>query len=137
MAIHQGLDGLMRLTFNNSLARQWSWAAESTQSFDDHVWEAEDGLTWTHGRHTFKFGGQWWRDIIKTFYAGNNGELGLMDFDGSLLQPIPRLRERSWRWWSGFCARSTPDRLGVEPARALPGNSQVTSSAFMAKTLGA
>ena len=53
-----------------------------TQSFDDHVWEAEDGLTWTHGRHTFKFGGQWWRDIIKTFYAGNNGELGLMDFNG-------------------------------------------------------
>ncbi len=23
-----------------------------------------------------------WRQIIKTFYAGNNGQLGLMDFDG-------------------------------------------------------
>ncbi len=29
-----------------------------------------------------KFGGQFWRQIIKTFYAGNNGQLGLMDFDG-------------------------------------------------------
>ena len=55
---------------------------EQTQSFDDHVWQAEDSLSWTHGRHNFKFGGQLWRQIIKTFYAGNNGELGLMDFDG-------------------------------------------------------
>ena len=39
-------------------------------------------MSWNHGRHNFKFGGQWWRQIIKTFYAGNNGQLGLMDFDG-------------------------------------------------------
>ena len=55
---------------------------ESTTSFDDHVWQFEDSLSWTHGRHNFKFGGQFWRQIIKTFYAGNNGQLGLMDFDG-------------------------------------------------------
>ena len=75
------LDGLLALNFSNSFANNIG-AAESTQSFDDHVWEAEDGLTWSHGRHTFKFGGQFWRDIIKTFYAGNNGELGLMNFNG-------------------------------------------------------
>ena len=40
----------------------------------------EDGVSWTHGRHNFKFGGQWWRQIIKTFYAGNNGQLGLDGF---------------------------------------------------------
>jgi hypothetical protein len=39
-------------------------------------------VSWNHGRHTFKFGGQFWRQIIKTFYAGNNGQLGLMDFTG-------------------------------------------------------
>ena len=61
---------------NNSRRRR------ETQSFDDHVWQFEDGLSWTHGRHNFKFGGQLSRQIIKTFYAGNNGQLGLMDFDG-------------------------------------------------------
>ncbi len=39
-------------------------------------------MSWNHGRHTFKFGGQYWRQIIKTFYAGNNGQLGFMDFNG-------------------------------------------------------
>ncbi len=57
-------------------------ASEQTQSFDDHVWQFEDAVSWTHGRHNFKFGGQLWRQNIKTFYAGNNGELGLMDFNG-------------------------------------------------------
>jgi len=59
----------------------------NTQSFDDHVWQAEDALSWTHGRHNFKFGGQYWREIIKTFYAGNNGELGYMAFDGRFTSP--------------------------------------------------
>jgi Carboxypeptidase regulatory-like domain/TonB dependent receptor len=72
--------GLMQLQFNSVLTNLGT--AEQTQSFNDHVWEAEDALSWNHGRHTFKFGGQWWRQIILTFYAGNNGELGLMDFDG-------------------------------------------------------
>ncbi|MGC1869704.1 MAG: TonB-dependent receptor [Acidobacteriaceae bacterium] len=76
-----GLDGLLSLGLSNTTVNSLG-QGESTQSFDDHVWEAEDGLTWTHGRHTFKFGGQYWLEIIKTFYAGNNGELGYMDFDG-------------------------------------------------------
>src|SRR5580700_4686753 len=73
--------GLLALNFSSSALTSIG-TAEQTQSFDDHVWEAEDALSWTHGRHNFKFGGQWWRQIIKTFYAGNNGELGLMDFNG-------------------------------------------------------
>lgn len=73
--------GLLALDFSNSVLTNLG-TSEETQSFDDHVWQAEDSLSWTHGRHNFKFGGQWWRQIIKTFYAGNNGELGLMDFDG-------------------------------------------------------
>ena len=75
------LDGLLALNFSNSDVNSIG-TQESTQSFDDHVWQAEDGVSWNHGRHTLKFGGQWWRQIIKTFYAGNNGQLGLMDFDG-------------------------------------------------------
>ena len=80
------LDGLLALNFNNSVVSNIG-SAVNTQSFDDHVWQAEDNVSWNHGRHTFKFGGQYWRQIIKTFYAGNNGELGLMDFDGRFTSP--------------------------------------------------
>lgn len=75
------LPGLLNLDFANSDVTSIG-SAESIENFDDHVWQAEDGLTWTRGRHTLKFGGQYWHEIINTFYAGNNGELGLMDFDG-------------------------------------------------------
>jgi len=75
------LDGLLALNFTNSVVSNIG-TQESTESFNDHVWEAEDALSWTHGRHNVKFGGQWLRQIINTFYAGNNGQLGLMDFDG-------------------------------------------------------
>lgn len=75
------LPGMLALNLNNSVVTNIG-TQESTQSFDDHVWEAEDSLSWTHGRHNFKFGGQWWRQNINTFYAGNNGQLGFMNFDG-------------------------------------------------------
>jgi len=75
------VDGLLYLHLQNSFVSSLG-SAVNTESFDDHVWQAEDALSWNHGRHTVKFGGRWWRQIIKTFYAGNNGELGLMEFDG-------------------------------------------------------
>jgi Carboxypeptidase regulatory-like domain len=76
-----GLDGLLAINLSNSVVSNFG-SAVNTQSFDDHVWQAEDAVTWTHGRHNFKFGGQFNHQIIKTFYAGNNGELGLMNFTG-------------------------------------------------------
>jgi hypothetical protein len=75
------LPGLLALNFSNSAVTSIG-AAESTENFNDHVWEAEDALSWVRGRHNFKFGGEWWLQTINTFYAGNNGELGLMDFNG-------------------------------------------------------
>jgi hypothetical protein len=80
------LPGLLALTFSNTAVSNLG-ASEQTQSFDDHVWQFSDGLSWSHGRHNFKFGGQLYRQIIKTFYAGNNGQLGLMDFDGRFTSP--------------------------------------------------
>jgi hypothetical protein len=79
------LDGLLGLNFTKANVSNLG-TQESTASFDDHVWQFEDGLSWAHGRHNFKFGGQFWRQIIKTFYAGNNGQLGHMDFDGRFTQ---------------------------------------------------
>jgi hypothetical protein len=75
------LPGLLAINFHNSALSNLG-TTESTENFDDHVWQVEDGVSWTHGRHNFKFGGQYWRQIIKTFYAGNNGQLGLLDFNG-------------------------------------------------------
>ncbi|MGC2474412.1 MAG: TonB-dependent receptor [Candidatus Sulfotelmatobacter sp.] len=80
--------GLLAINLNNSVVTNIG-ASEQTQSFDDHVWQAEDGLSWNHGRHTFKFGGQYWREIIKTFYAGNNGELGYLGFNGQFTSSGP------------------------------------------------
>ena len=80
------LDGLLALNFTNTAVSNLG-SAEQTQSFDDHVWQFSDGLSWSHGRHNFKFGGQLFNQNIKTFYAGNNGQLGLMDFDGRYTSP--------------------------------------------------
>jgi outer membrane receptor protein involved in Fe transport len=79
------LDGLLALNFSNSALTNLG-SAEQTQSFNDHVWQFEDAVSWTNGRHNLKFGGQLWRENINTFYAGNNGQLGLMDFDGRFTQ---------------------------------------------------
>jgi hypothetical protein len=51
-----------------------------TQSFNSKVWQFDDGVTWTRGRHTLKFGGQYWFDNITVFYSGNSGALGGMTF---------------------------------------------------------
>ena len=76
------LPGLLAINFHNAGSLTNLGTTESTENFDDHVWQAEDAVSWTHGRHNFKFGGQYWRQIINTFYAGNNGQLGFLDFNG-------------------------------------------------------
>ncbi len=76
-----GIDGLLAINFGNSAISNLG-TSEQTTSFDDKVWQAEDALSWIHGRHEFKFGGQFNHQSVKTFYAGNNGQLGIMEFDG-------------------------------------------------------
>jgi hypothetical protein len=76
-----GLDGLLAINYGNSALSNIG-NAETGESFDDQVWQAEDAVTWTRGRHEIKVGAEFVHNIIKTFYPGNNGELGLMDFDG-------------------------------------------------------
>jgi hypothetical protein len=51
-----------------------------TQNFDSKVYQFDDGVTWTHGRHTLKFGAQYWFDKITAFYSGNSGSLGGITF---------------------------------------------------------
>jgi hypothetical protein len=51
-----------------------------TQKFDSKVYQFDDGVTWTHGRHTLKIGAQYWFDKITAFYSGNSGSLGGITF---------------------------------------------------------
>ncbi len=76
-----GLDGLLALNYGNSALSNFG-NAETGESFNDQVWQANDAVTWTRGRHNLKIGAEYIHNIIKTFYPGNNGELGLMEFDG-------------------------------------------------------
>src|SRR5207244_4734333 len=55
----------------------------ATQSCDDHVWQVDDSVIDTKGRHSIKTGFQFWHEPIRTFYSVNNGELGLMNFKGT------------------------------------------------------
>jgi hypothetical protein len=82
-----GLAGLLSLGFGGGTpSNEGTGTVNSignsmvTQSFNSQVWQFDDGVTWTHGRHSFKFGGQYWFDIIKVFYSGNSGSLGAMTF---------------------------------------------------------
>ena len=60
-----------------------------TQNFNSQVWQFGDDITWTRGRHSFKFGGQYWFNIIKVFYSGNSGELGALTFGPNFTASAP------------------------------------------------
>ena len=52
------------------------------QLFGDTVIQAEDAIVATYGRHIFHTGFQFWRERIDTFYAGNYGRTGIINFNG-------------------------------------------------------
>jgi hypothetical protein len=62
-----------------------------TQSFNSQVYQFDDGITWSRGRHSFKFGGEYWFNIIKVFYSGNSGELGGMVFGPNFTASAPTI----------------------------------------------
>jgi hypothetical protein len=67
--------GLNGLTALGSIATDSDTVAKTYQ--------VNEKLTWLRGRHAFKFGGQLLRYDQQRFYAGNNGLLGYMSFNGS------------------------------------------------------
>jgi len=74
----QKLPGLLGLNIGNVVNGLGN--PDNAQFFDDKVWQVEDGVTYTHGRHTIKTGAQFWHQLLHTFYAGNSGEFGHMYF---------------------------------------------------------
>jgi hypothetical protein len=52
------------------------------QLFADTVIQAQDGLIISTGKHVIHTGFQYLRQRINTYYSGNNGAFGLMDYTG-------------------------------------------------------
>jgi Carboxypeptidase regulatory-like domain len=83
-----GLAGLLALGFNGGTPSSVGTGTYTNlgssgvaQNFNTQVWQYNDSLTLIHGRHTFKLGGEYWFNSIKTFYSGNSGELGGLIFE--------------------------------------------------------
>jgi hypothetical protein len=57
-------------------------SADGVEIFHDTTIEAEDSLTWTHGRHTVHGGFEYYDYIMNDVYAGNQGAAGSFSFGG-------------------------------------------------------
>jgi hypothetical protein len=75
--------GLLSIQFRNGLASDIGSANIGTQQlFANTTFHYADNLTIIRGRHTMKTGGQLLRQQMNTFYAGNNGRTGFIQFTG-------------------------------------------------------
>lgn len=72
--------GLLYLNFSGDATPVGGSAI--VQLFASTVFQYEDNLIITHGKHTLHTGFQFFRDRINAYYSGNNGQLGFMDFTG-------------------------------------------------------
>lgn len=88
-----GVAGLIGLNFNGGTPSSPNGGTYSTignsmvtQDFNSTVYQYNDDITWTRGRHTLKFGGMWMYERIKVYYSGNSGALGNIIFDPTFTQ---------------------------------------------------
>ncbi len=94
------LDGLLGLNFSRANISNFG-TQESTASFDDHVWQFEDSLSWTHGRHNLKFGGQFWRRDHQDLLCRQQRPARSFGLRWQVYR-IVRCRRQHWRWRRGF-----------------------------------
>ncbi|HUB18454.1 MAG TPA: TonB-dependent receptor [Acidobacteriaceae bacterium] len=57
-------------------------SSDGVEIFHDTTIEAEDALTWTHGKHTIHTGFEYYHYIMNDVYAGNQGAAGSFGFNG-------------------------------------------------------
>jgi hypothetical protein len=57
-------------------------SSDGVEIFHDTTIEAEDSLTWTHGKHTVHGGFEYYHYIMNDVYAGNQGAAGAFSFNG-------------------------------------------------------
>jgi len=87
------------------------------QKFQDAVIQASDALILTHNHHVFHTGFEFWRDRINTFYTGNNGALGQIQFNGQFTSADPTASTLS----GGYGGADFYLGLGDEYQRGIPG----------------
>jgi Carboxypeptidase regulatory-like domain len=82
-----GVPGLLSIGFNGILSGIGNSGVQ--QKFQDAVIQASDTVIVTHNRHVFHTGFEFWRDRVNTFYTGNNGALGSINFTGTFTNCDP------------------------------------------------
>ena len=82
-----GVPGLLSIGFNGILSSIGNSGVQ--QRFQDAVIQASDTVIVTHNRHVFHTGFEFWRDRVNTFYTGNNGALGSINFTGTFTNCNP------------------------------------------------
>jgi hypothetical protein len=73
--------GLLAINIGGGFASSFG-SSDSEQLFADTVIQAQDGVIISTGKNIFHTGFQFMRQRINTYYAGNNGKFGLMDYTG-------------------------------------------------------
>ena len=73
--------GLLSLNFGGGFASGLGTSGVQ-QLFADTVIQAQDGVIINTGKHIIHTGFQFMRQRINTYYSGNNGALGLIDYSG-------------------------------------------------------
>ena len=77
----QPIDGLSQIGWGSGLTLPGAIATDSDTLAK--TYQINEKLTWLKGRHSVKFGGQFLRYDQRRFYAGNNGLLGFINFNGA------------------------------------------------------
>jgi hypothetical protein len=82
-----GVPGLLSIGFNTLLSGIGNSGVQ--QKFQDAVIQASDTLIINHNHHVFHTGFEFWRYRVNTFYTGNNGALGSINFTGIYTASAP------------------------------------------------
>jgi len=110
--------GLLFLDFNTNggaltnVGNSWI-----EQKFQDAVIQVSDAVVVTHNRHVFHTGFEFWRDRINTFYTGNNGALGQIQFNGQFTSNAPTASSHTGGYGGADFYLGVPD----EYQRGIPG----------------
>jgi hypothetical protein len=77
----QPIDGLSSIGWGSGLTLPGTSALDSDTLAK--TYQLNEKATWIKGRHSVKFGGQFLRYDQRRFYAGNNGLLGFINYNGA------------------------------------------------------